>query len=203
MKEIKEKYPAGTHQSIHQKLLYLSTLFDTLEKEQSNLLQYLKKKQINPPSFFDQIINCEKEIRIGYSHAQDKKHSSAIKHFNHALKILEDYMSETQLLNDFTFEIRRQRVTSEFEVGDFESVALDTSILLEGFNDISIESSKDTSTSVAKEEQTLNGRVNVMKLRAKALLQLNRSVEAKEMLSKLKLLVPQDSDVSDLLVQLS
>jgi hypothetical protein len=186
---------------MHQKILYLNTLFDAVQKEQSNLLQFIKKKPSIPQSFFDEILQAEKDIRIGCGHVRDLKHSSALKHFHHALKVLEVYQSKTQLLDDLILSIRRERISSELEMGNFETVLTDATMLLEGKGDSTDRTDKNNS-SIAKDEMSLDGRVKIMKLYAKALLKLDKVQEANEVLGKLALLTQHDNDVTKLLKSL-
>lgn len=198
LRKIEELYPVETNSSMHQKVLYMNTLFDAVEKEQSNLLQFIKKKSSTPQSFFDELLQAEKDVRIGCGHVQDLKHSSALKHFHHALKVIEEYQSKTELLDDLILSIRRERISSEFEMGNFETVLADATILLEGKDDNTDKADKNNS-SIAKDEKSLNGRVKIMKLFAKALLKLEKVQEANEVLGKLALLSPHDNDITMLL----
>jgi hypothetical protein len=192
---IEELYTIEKNSSMHQKILYLKTLFDAVEKEQSNLFEFVKKKSSDLQSFFDEILQAEKDIRIGFGHVQDRKHSSSLKHFNHALNVLEEYQSKTNLLDDMITSIRRERIFLEFEKGNYETVIVDASILLEG-NSSSMNGTDKISSSIANDEKSLNGRVKIMKVYAQALMKLGKVKEADEVLGKLALLVPHDTNKS-------
>jgi tetratricopeptide (TPR) repeat protein len=183
---------------MHQKILYLNTLFDAVEKEQSNLLQCIKKTS---HSFFEEIVQAEKDVRIGCGHVQDRKYSSSLKHFNHAFKSLQEYQSKTNLLDDLIISIRRERISSEYEFGNYDTVIEDAKILLEG-NDNSTDGTDKTRSNIAKDEKSLNGRVKIMKVYVQALLKMGKVNEANEELGKLALLAPHDNDVTTLLNKL-
>ena len=164
--------------SMHQKTLYLETLFAAVEKEQEKLIQSITKangcEKTGLHIFFENIDECEKEIRIGFGHIEDEKYAMSNKHYKHALSLLSPYLSHTSLLDELMVEIRSKKAQAAMEIGKFDECLEDTSLLLER---------KDTA------EENL--RINLLKLHAKALTMLGREEEGKEVLAKLKLLSPQ------------
>jgi hypothetical protein len=172
---IKAKENFSNVSSMQQKILYLETLFAAVEKEQEKLL----KKKANKDgycmdSFFKNLVECESNIRTGYSHLQDAKYSMSFKHYSHAMNLIAPYSEYTSLLDPLFLEIRTRRAHAALEAAKYEDCVQDTCTLLDG-NDV-------------RSEET---RTKLMKLKGKALIRLGRHDEAKETLAKWKILCPQ------------
>jgi hypothetical protein len=160
--------------SMQQKILYLETLFAAVEKEQEKLLQKGKKDGLGMDSFFKNVVECESNIRTGYSHLQDAKYSMSFKHYNHAMNLILPYVEYTSLLDPLILEIRTRRAYAALEAAKYEDCVQDTCILLEG---------KDV-----RSEET---RAQLLQLKGQALIKMGRHDEGKETLAKWKILCPQ------------
>jgi len=176
---IKSKELFANASSMHQKTLYLETLFEAVEKEQVKLLQHVEASN-GTASFFKDVVESETNIRTGYSHLQDEQYALAVKHYSDAMQLLSSFEKETSLLDEMMVEIRSKRACAALELGDAEQCLSDTSILLER---------KDTNAAEA------GARVGLLKMHGKALFKAGRVEEAKETLAKLKIMCPQDNDV--------
>ena len=161
---------------MHQKTLYLETLFAAVEKEQTKLLRKIKSSN-GTKSFFKSLEEAESNIRIGFTHLMDKKYAMSAKHYNHAMKLLSNFGEDTSLLDDVLVEIRSKRSRAEYELGNFENCLQDTMVLLE-----------------KKDKEGELGRANLLKLHGKALMKTGKVQESKETFAKLKLVCPEDDD---------
>jgi hypothetical protein len=165
--------------SMHQKTLYLETLFGAVEKEQEKLLKRIKvMTDADEQSFFKDLVDCETSIRKGFSHLQDEKYALSFEHYNHAMKLISPFVNDTDLLNDMVGEIRIKRAQAALELGKVKECLEDTSILLE---------SKDTADK--------GSRALLLKMNGKALILAGKVKEGKETLAKLMIICPQNDDV--------
>jgi len=177
IKTSKELFPTDSFTSMHQKTLYLETLFGAIEKEQMKLLRKIKTSNRRAASFFQNLDEAESNVRVGYSHLQDKKYVMSVKHYNHAMKLLNPFVADTNLLDDIVLEIRSKRSPAEFELGNLDNCLKDTRILLDK-KDVGVEGE----------------RVHLLKLHSKALIKAGKVQEGKETLAKLKIICPEDND---------
>eukprot|EP00557_Chaetoceros_sp_GSL56_P009169 CAMPEP_0176495152 /NCGR_PEP_ID=MMETSP0200_2-20121128/10496_1 /TAXON_ID=947934 /ORGANISM="Chaetoceros sp., Strain GSL56" /LENGTH=371 /DNA_ID=CAMNT_0017892995 /DNA_START=42 /DNA_END=1160 /DNA_ORIENTATION=- len=175
IKKAKENFSNVT--SMQQKILYLETLFAAVEKEQERLLQKVKKDGHGMDSFFKNVVECESNIRTGYSHLQDAKYNMSFKHYNHAMNLILAYSEYTSLLDPLMLEIRTRRAHAAFEAAKYEECVQDACILLQG---------KDV-----RSEET---RANLLKVKGKALIKMGCHDEGRETLAKWKILCPQGDD---------
>lgn len=173
IKKSKELFPADKYSSMHKKTLYLDTLFSAVQKEQTKLLKKIRSRDGNTKLFFNNLDEAEANLRIEHR----DKHAASVKHYNHAMKILDPFIAETKLLDDFVLEIRSKRSSAQFELGNFEDCLMDTRILLEK-KDIGVQKS----------------RVELLKLHGKALMKVGKMQEGKEALAKLKVICPEEED---------
>ena len=175
---------------MHQKVTYLSTLYDTITKEQSNLLTYLqKRKDVTKNSkqlFLDDITEAEIEMRTAYGHLNDSKNfAKAEQHYNHGMKLFQNYTNYTTLLNHLVLELQSQRARARLENGNVQGCLEDTTSML----------------SVNIEEREL--KMKVLKLHARVLVKLDRLDDAKEAISKLRLISPEDEDIQLLMERIN
>ena len=172
----KQVFVDANAKSMHQKTLYLETLFDAVQKEQVKLLKKVKTTS-NTAKFFKDLVETETNIRTGFSHLQDGKYAMAVKHYNHAMKLITPFLDDTALLDEMVVEIRFKRAKAALELGKAEDCLEDTKILLER---------QDTSAG--------DVRVDLLKIHGKALIKSGNVQEGKATLSKLRLMCPQDND---------
>mmetsp|Transcript_18712 Transcript_18712/g.22939 ORF Transcript_18712/g.22939 Transcript_18712/m.22939 type:complete len:426 (-) Transcript_18712:85-1362(-) len=191
----KTQSSGGTISSMDQKILYLTKLFVTIEKEQPQLISFVTQKKSKSASslslsktFIEDINEAEINIRTGYNHMQDKKYTQALNHYNRAMKLIESYVALTTLLHPLMIEIRwkRSRILCELKNGN--ECLLDTMFLLE-------EECEGKEKGKFNEWITSEMRSDILKHHARALILLHREEEAKEYLGKLSILCPQDEDV--------
>ncbi len=167
---------------MHQKTLYLETLFAAVEKEQVSLIKYISSKNITT-SFFNDINEAEKNLRTGIDHSENKKNAAAVKHYNHAIKLIEPFLNETKLLDEIVLEVRFNRALAASSIENAELCLKDTTILLE------LDSPLD--------------KTKVLKMHGKALIQVGRVDEGKESLAKLRIISPEDTEVLELMEKMN
>ena len=177
IRKAKEVFPKSDFESMHQKTLYLETLFEAIVKEQAKLLRKIKTANTSTENFFKNLVESEQNIRVGYTHFQDSKYALSVKHYNHAMKLLTPFINDTNLLDDYVLEIRSKRAPAELEVGDTKSCLEDTRILLEH-----------------KDAKAFGGRAGLLKIHGKALIKAGEVIDGKETFAKLKILCPEDDD---------
>jgi len=175
IKDSKAIFPDA--KSMLQKTFYLETLFSAVEKEQENLLKKIKTSS-STKAFFKDLVDCETDVRTGFSHLKDEKYAMSFKHYNHAMTFILPFASDTALLDSMIMEIRTKRAQAALELNKIDECLEDTSVLLE---------SKDTA---ANEDL----RSHLLKMHGKALIKAGRVQEGKETLGKLMILSPQNDD---------
>ena len=181
--------------SLDQKIQYLEKLFQAIEKEQSNLLAFLKsEKVINGrdedkmyKDFIQNINNVESSIRTGYQNLQAKKYKEAKTDYDQSLTLITPYIAHTKLFHPLIIEIRTKRAQACFGMDGFNDCLVDTTYLLE--QERLGESAPMTT-------------ITVLKLHSKALMKLGRNDEANESLGKLSILSPEDDEVTTLMESL-
>mmetsp|Transcript_6790 Transcript_6790/g.9744 ORF Transcript_6790/g.9744 Transcript_6790/m.9744 type:complete len:375 (+) Transcript_6790:78-1202(+) len=175
IKASKEVFPNASQ--MHQKTLYLDTLFAAIEKEQASFIKYLKSDN-SMAAFFKNIIEAEKNKMTALHHVEDKKFSAALQHLNHSIKLVAPFLDKTKLLDDIVMDIRSNRASANSEVGNSKMCLEDTNILL-------------NVDGIDKRE--------LLKIHGKALIDLGRIEEGKETLAKLRIMSPDDNEVMDIL----
>jgi len=176
-------FSADANPSMHQKIMYLKALFETMRKEQSDLLKQIEGDE---GTFFSRVIEMELELRNGSQNILLAKEkwillADAESNYDRCLDMLliqNDYMSVTRLLQPIYVEIHNKRATLRLKAGNALGCIEDLDVLLE---------QKLLSTS-----QRFDG----LKMKATAYLQLERNDDAREALGKALLMKQGDPDVT-------
>jgi hypothetical protein len=168
-----ELFPNAT--SLHGKIIYLTTLFDTLHKEQAPIIASWGSDTNASRQFFAMVQQAEATVQTGGGQNPEES-------FTTALTNLEPCMSHTKLLNSLMSEIRYQRARESLKNNNAELCCQDTDRLLE--------------ESAEKDDKV--SRTNVLKLNVRALIQLEQWEEAKQRLGRLKVLDPIEKDITEL-----
>ena len=172
--------------SLQDKITYLTTLFDTLRKEQSSLL----KSWSNSEEKDDQMASCRRffvliqqaeELLIFKETIDDNQET-----LTSVMDNLEAYQSSTKLVNSLMQELRYQRAFMSYQNRNLQQCCQDTNILLESNNG---GDGRDISSV---------SRTQVLKLSIRALIGLEQWEKAMERLGRLKVLDPTEKDISDL-----
>lgn len=177
MKEAVLAFPVGENQGIHQKIKYLSALFDALRKEQSLLLNSMKGEEER--NFFSYVEDVEVKIRNGRNNIEKEKYSDAEEEFDQAMNILLvecNCVSLTNLLDEHKLEIHETRAKLRLSRKNASGCIEDLDKLL------------DHKISVQR-------RCDALKLKAAALTMLDKTNDARDALGKALILNPSDNDL--------
>lgn len=180
------KYPSIDYPGMHQKLHYLKTLFDIMEKDESVLLQV-----IDTDTFFQEVATAEQLLWEGEKCQQLQQYQQALEQYTTAWNTIQTALNgkknittTTKLLNGTLCHLYEKRAFIELELQLYTEALADIDALLEI-------SGKDSSSA------------NAHVLRATALEGMGNVEQAKKALAEAVLVNPQDEALRTQLEQLS
>ena len=185
--QAEELFP--NEKSLQDKIVYLKTLFDTLRKEQSSLLDSwtnsIEKDDDTIASSsrkFFVLIQQAEELLISNDNLDGHLESLSC-----SVNQLESFQSSTKLVNPLIQELRYRRAQISYQNKTFQQCFQDTDFLLE----------TNTESNSVGGGNTLS-RIQVLKLNVKALIGLEQWEKAMERLGRLKVLDPTEKEIVEL-----
>jgi tetratricopeptide (TPR) repeat protein len=144
------------HEGMHQKIHYLTVLFDVMEQEQASLMNKMED------NFFDKVAFVESELTRGTEAQRQEEYEESQQHYTSGLEELQSMPNDTGLLDSLWCQLLEQSAVVKLKLCDWDGALQHVHAILE-FNN------KNTPP-------------QVLMLKAKALEGMGKVNEAKETL---------------------